>query len=113
MTLLASPDPFPVVEPSQVGEARRQILALAQSVGLDADQQGRLALVVNELGTNLVKHGGGGHLIARAPEGAPALPTPEISRTRSFAPSRPSSARVSLIFDSLRTYWLFLPRVMR
>ncbi len=85
MTLLTAPDPFPVFEPSQVGEARRQILALAQSVGLDADQQGRLALVVNELGTNLVKHGGGGHLIARAPEGAPAVELLALDRGAGMA----------------------------
>jgi anti-sigma regulatory factor (Ser/Thr protein kinase) len=64
---------FPVAESSQVGEARRQILALAASVGLDAAQQGKLALVINELGTNLVKHGGGGQIIARAPDGPPAV----------------------------------------
>jgi anti-sigma regulatory factor (Ser/Thr protein kinase) len=68
-----APLPFPITEPSQVGEARRQIMATAQAVGLDAEQQGKLALVVNELGTNLVKHGSGGELIARVPEGPPAV----------------------------------------
>ena len=41
--------PFAVDEPSQVGEARRRIVELGASIGLDSDQQGRLALVVNEL----------------------------------------------------------------
>ena len=57
--------PFAVDEPSQVGEARRRIVELGASIGLDSDQQGRLALVVNELGSNLVKHGGGGVLLIR------------------------------------------------
>ena len=51
-----------------MGEARRQIMTLAGLVGLDADQQGKLALVVNELGSNLVKHAGGGELLVRALE---------------------------------------------
>ncbi len=73
MTVLADPILLPVVESSQVGEARRRILALAASAGLDAAQLGKLALVVNELGTNLVKHGGGGQMLARAREGPPAV----------------------------------------
>jgi len=85
VTLLAAPLPFQVAESSQVGEARRQILALAASVGLDAAQQGKLALVVNELGTNLVKHGGGGQLIARAPEGAPAVEVLALDRGAGMA----------------------------
>jgi len=68
-----SPAPFAVVEASQVAEARRQILALAAAAGLGAAEQGKLALVINELGTNLIKHGGGGQMIARAPEGPPAV----------------------------------------
>lgn len=85
MTVLAAPIPFPVAESSQVGEARRQILALAASVGLDAAQQGKLALVVNELGTNLVKHGGGGQLIVRAPEGPPAVELLALDRGAGMA----------------------------
>ena len=69
MITARSPAPFAVVEASQVGEARRQILALAVAAGLGAAEQGKLALVINELGTNLIKHGGGGQMIARAPEG--------------------------------------------
>ena len=73
MITARSPAPFAVVEASQVGEARRQILALAAAAGLGAAEQGKLALVINELGTNLIKHGGGGQMIARAPEGPPAV----------------------------------------
>jgi anti-sigma regulatory factor (Ser/Thr protein kinase) len=64
--IVTSPLPFVVDEPSQIGEARRRVLDLAASTGLDAELQGRLALVVNELGSNLVKHGRGGQLLVRA-----------------------------------------------
>ena len=64
--IVTSPLPFVIDESSQIGEARRRILVLAASTGLDAELQGRLALVVNELGSNLVKHGRGGQLLARA-----------------------------------------------
>ncbi len=70
MIVARAPLPFAITEPSQVGEARRQILGLAGLVGLDAGQQGKLALVVNELGSNLVKHAGGGELLVRALEDA-------------------------------------------
>lgn len=60
---------FVVGEPSQVGEARRGAAGLGAAAGLDADQQGKLALVITELGRNLVKHAGGGVLIARVLEG--------------------------------------------
>ncbi|HKX06006.1 MAG TPA: ATP-binding protein, partial [Methylomirabilota bacterium] len=73
MIVARAPRPFAITEPSQVGEARRQIVGLAAAVGLDATQQGKLALVINELGGNLVKHGRGGQLIARAPAGPPAI----------------------------------------
>ncbi|MGH7367005.1 MAG: ATP-binding protein [Candidatus Rokuibacteriota bacterium] len=63
---------FPIAESSQVGEARRQTLGLAEAVGLDEGLRGKLALVVNELGTNLVKHGAGGELLVRA------LPSPGV-----------------------------------
>jgi anti-sigma regulatory factor (Ser/Thr protein kinase) len=80
-----APQPFAIAEPSQVGEARRQILHLAAAAGLDATQQGKLALVVNELGTNLVKHGDGGQLIARAPDGPPAIELLALDRGAGMA----------------------------
>ena len=71
---------FPIDDVSQVGEARRAAQALATELGFDADASGRLALVVTELGTNLVRHvGPGRHAellvgpdVARGP-GAPAV----------------------------------------
>ena len=43
-------------EPSQVGEARRAAVRLADEMGFDEVTSGRVALVVTELGTNLVRH---------------------------------------------------------
>jgi anti-sigma regulatory factor (Ser/Thr protein kinase) len=58
---------------SQVGEARRRVVDLAARVGLGEVPREKLALLVNELGTNLVKHAGGGELLVRALPGRPAL----------------------------------------
>jgi anti-sigma regulatory factor (Ser/Thr protein kinase) len=71
---------FPVAESSQVGEARRRAVGLGASAGLDADQQGRLALVITELGSNLVKHAGGGVLLTRALPGRPLVEVLAVDR---------------------------------
>ena len=76
---------FVVDEPSQVGEARRRILDLAASTGLDEGLRGRLALVVNELGSNLVKHGNGGRLLARAIGDPPGVEVLAIDRGEGMA----------------------------
>ena len=55
-----------VSDRSQVGEARRRAAVLAGHSGLGEVPRERLALVVSELGSNLVKHGGGGELIVRS-----------------------------------------------
>lgn len=52
-------------EISAVGAARRVAAALAQNATLGAESAGKLALVVTELGTNLVKHADRGMLILR------------------------------------------------
>lgn len=58
--------PVAVNEPSQSGEARRQALRLAQNLGFDEMQAGRVALLATELATNLVKHtSDGGELLLR------------------------------------------------
>lgn len=57
---------------SAIGAARRAAAAMAARAGLDADASGKLALIVTELGTNLVKHAREGVLLLRtlsAPEG--------------------------------------------
>lgn len=59
-TLLAMPDA------SYVAGARREVEGLARSIGFDADDRGRAALVVTELATNLVRHGQGGNVLAKS-----------------------------------------------
>jgi anti-sigma regulatory factor (Ser/Thr protein kinase) len=50
---------------SGVGEARRLAGELSRAAGLGDTDAGRLALVVTEAATNLVKHAGGGELLLR------------------------------------------------
>ncbi len=57
---------LPVVDSSQVGEARRAVVAMGERLGLDATRMGRLAIVATEAAGNLIKHGGGGQLLVRA-----------------------------------------------
>lgn len=57
---------FPCDEASRVGEARRHCAQLAQQLGWDEVQAGRLAIVVNELGANLLRHAQGGRLLIAA-----------------------------------------------
>jgi anti-sigma regulatory factor (Ser/Thr protein kinase) len=50
---------------SRVGEARRTAGITARALGFSEEEEGRVALVVTELGTNLVKHAGHGSLLLR------------------------------------------------
>jgi len=52
-----------VIEPTQVGEARRAAARLTHEMGFDEQASGRAALVVTELGTNLAKHAKDGMLL--------------------------------------------------
>jgi anti-sigma regulatory factor (Ser/Thr protein kinase) len=54
---------IPVAETSQVSEARRRSVAIAQSAGFGETDAGRVAIVATELATNLIKHGGGGEML--------------------------------------------------
>jgi len=54
-----------VVDPSEVGEARRRAVAVAAELGFSETETGKVALVATELATNLVRHGGGGELLLR------------------------------------------------
>jgi anti-sigma regulatory factor (Ser/Thr protein kinase) len=47
---------FPMGDASRVGEARRHAAELAHDCGFDEVAAGRLALIVTELGTNLLRH---------------------------------------------------------
>ncbi|SFP80621.1 ATP-binding SpoIIE family protein phosphatase [Sphingomonas rubra] len=48
---------------SQVAEARRTAVALAEAHGFDESDAGRVAIVATELATNILKHGDGGNLL--------------------------------------------------
>jgi anti-sigma regulatory factor (Ser/Thr protein kinase) len=52
-----------VNDESQVGEARREVVAIARQQGFNEVDAGRAALVATELGTNLVKHAHGGEIL--------------------------------------------------
>ena len=54
---------FVVRDETQVGEARRGAVALAQGLGFGEEDAGRVAIVATELATNLFKHGTGGELL--------------------------------------------------
>lgn len=58
-----------VADVSAVGEARRLGADLAHEAGLSDSDAGRLALVVTEAASNVLKHGGGGELLLRAVSG--------------------------------------------
>jgi anti-sigma regulatory factor (Ser/Thr protein kinase) len=57
---------FPVDEASRVGEARRHATTLARDLDWDEVDVGRVALVVTELATNLLRHAAGGRLFIAA-----------------------------------------------
>jgi anti-sigma regulatory factor (Ser/Thr protein kinase) len=57
---------FLLDERSQVGNARRAAVELAESEGFDARQAGQVGLAVTEVGTNVLKHAGNGRLLVRA-----------------------------------------------
>lgn len=59
-----------IVEPSSVAEGRRLARQAAERAGLDADRIERLSVVATEAGTNLLRHGGGGHLLIQQQPGA-------------------------------------------
>lgn len=56
---------YSVTEKSQVGEARRRMSELAEQIGFDQTASERVAIVVTELATNLLKHAGEGELVVR------------------------------------------------
>lgn len=56
-------DRVTVTEASQVAEARRRALAVALAIGFDETAAGRVALVVTELATNVVKYGVPGEIL--------------------------------------------------
>jgi anti-sigma regulatory factor (Ser/Thr protein kinase) len=57
---------------SQVGEARRLAGTACRAAGLDETVSGRVAVVVTEAATNVVRHGRGGEVLIRSLEAGPA-----------------------------------------
>ncbi len=57
---------FPMDDPSRLGEARRHLATLAREGGFDEVEAGRVAIAVNELGNNLLRHARGGQLLVAA-----------------------------------------------
>ncbi|MBD1909066.1 MULTISPECIES: ATP-binding SpoIIE family protein phosphatase [unclassified Leptolyngbya] len=55
-----------VTEQSQTGEARRASLALANRLGFKETERGKVGILVTEVASNLVQHGGGGVIMLRA-----------------------------------------------
>jgi anti-sigma regulatory factor (Ser/Thr protein kinase) len=55
-------------ESTKVGEARRLAASLAGQLGFDETTQGKVALIVTEAASNLIKHGGGGQLVVHGLE---------------------------------------------
>jgi anti-sigma regulatory factor (Ser/Thr protein kinase) len=98
---------FPINHASDIAAARRAGQKLADELGFDEVQAGRLAIVITEAGTNILKHAGEGTLyVMRAQSGAamagidvlavdngPASPTsPSACRTASPPPAPPAPA---------------------
>jgi anti-sigma regulatory factor (Ser/Thr protein kinase) len=54
-----------VRDPTDVAGARRRIVALAHRMGYNETQAGRVAIVATELAQNVLRHGGGGEMLAR------------------------------------------------
>ena len=55
-----------VEERSQTAEARRVARGMAEKIGLDQDEAERVAIVVTEACTNLLKHASGGEILVRS-----------------------------------------------
>ena len=62
---LTPPVRLQVDDPSGVAPARRAAEDLAAGLGFDERRIGEAAIVVTELATNLVRHGGGGEILLR------------------------------------------------
>ncbi len=61
---------FPMDDATRVGEARRHAARLSESAELDETAAGRVALIVNELGNNLVRYAKNGQLLLAARPGS-------------------------------------------
>jgi anti-sigma regulatory factor (Ser/Thr protein kinase) len=67
-----------VTDSSDPGEARRFAVGIAAQLGFDEADRGRVALVVTEASTNIVKHATKGEILLRVIDGAEGGPGVEI-----------------------------------
>lgn len=79
-----------VRESTDSAEARRAAEDLARNLGFDETETGNVSLIVREVATNLIKHGGGGTVVLRTlQEGdQPGLEALAIDRGRGIADVR-------------------------
>jgi len=76
---------MPIEDSSQVGHARRTAQKLAEQLGFDATDSGRVALVVTEVASNILKHASNGELHLRVLPGAvPGVEVIAIDRGQGF-----------------------------
>lgn len=80
---------YAIREPSGVGEARRAGIELARTLGLGEVRQGEVAIILTELGSNLVKHAGGGELLVRPHEQGGTLGVEVLALDRGAGLARP------------------------
>ncbi|TDV72407.1 ATP-binding protein [Pseudomonas sp. LP_7_YM] len=74
-----------IEDASQVGYGRRTAQKLAEQLGMDATDSGRVALVVTELASNILKHASNGELHLRTlPGPVPGLEVIAIDRGQGF-----------------------------
>lgn len=108
---------FAVEDVTQVGEVRRAAQELARELGFEYTAAGRLALGITELGTNLVRHAGGGALLLGVDGGAVELlsldsgPGMDVARCMADGYSTAGSAGTGLgavkrLADSFAAYSL-------
>lgn len=77
---------IPVEDESQIGQARRAAQKLAEKLGFDENDAGRVALIATELASNLLKHAGRGalHLQGLAQPGRNGIELLAIDRGPGF-----------------------------
>jgi anti-sigma regulatory factor (Ser/Thr protein kinase) len=78
-----------LTDPSQIGEARRQVAALCGRLGMNETMTGQASLVATEAATNVVRHAGGGEILFRPIHFAPGVEIVALDR----GPGIPDLAR--------------------
>jgi anti-sigma regulatory factor (Ser/Thr protein kinase) len=66
MEVITPPRPLAIGDASQIPAARRTATQLAEGLGFNTTGAGNVALVVTEIGTNMLKHATGGEILLHA-----------------------------------------------